>query len=452
MKKIRRSHRRFTVAVLAIASPLIASAQDPATPDPSGQFPIERIAAIAGKEVVLATEVEERLAQYAQELSTRGQRLPTDSASLAKFRLQMLDRMINDALMVQRAEELDIEVTDDELTGVVGRRLEGIQSNIGSEAAFREELRRVGFGSAEEFRRRLMEQERRNVLQQRLLSRLREDGKLPPVPVTDADIAAYFEENKDQLPRIPSTVSFRQIVVAAKPTPAARLAGLTKAESLLVEIRGGADFEAVARRESMDETTRDQGGDMGWHRRDGSFVPEFEAMMAAIPVGRVSPVFETTYGFHIIRVDRIQSAEYKVRQILIRPVIDSTALQLARLQADTVATKWRSGASFDSLAATYHDPAEDRALPEYFRDSLPESYRQAFEGVREGGFTEPFELDDPRRSSKKYAVAQITRLVEAHVATLEDMKDIIRDQLSQERAVLRLLRSLREEMYVRVML
>jgi peptidyl-prolyl cis-trans isomerase SurA len=297
-----------------------------------------------------------------------------------------------------------------------------------------------------------MEQERRTVLQQRLLSRLREDGKMPPVPVTDADIVAYFEENKDQLPRIPSTVSFRQVVVAAQPTPAARLAALAKAESLLVEIRGGADFEAVARRESMDETTRDQGGDMGWHRRDGSFVPQFEAMMAAIPVGRVSPVFETTYGFHIIRVDRIQSAEYKLRQILIRPVIDSAALQLARLRADTVATTWRAGASFDSLAAIYHDPGEDRTLPEYFRDSLPESYRQAFEGVPEGGFTEPFELDDPRRSAKKYAVAQITRLVEAHVATLEDMRDVIRDQLSQERAVLRLLESLRKEMYVRVML
>jgi peptidyl-prolyl cis-trans isomerase SurA len=297
-----------------------------------------------------------------------------------------------------------------------------------------------------------MEQERRNVLQQRLLSRLKEDGKLPPVPVTDQDVAAYFEENKAQLPRVPSTVSFRQIVVAARPTPAARLAALTKAESLAVEIRGGAEFEAVARRESMDETTRDQGGDMGWHRRDGSFVPEFEAMMAAIPVGRVSPVFETTYGFHIIRVDRIQASEFKVRQILIRPVIDSSALELARLKADTVAMKWRSGASFDSLAAVYHDPGEDRTLPEFFRDSLPASYRQAFEGVSEGGFTEPFELDDPRRSAKKYAVAQLTEVVEAHVATLDDMRDIIRQQLSEERAVLRLLSSLREEMYVRIML
>jgi peptidyl-prolyl cis-trans isomerase SurA len=447
MTKISRILRLTAAAALAFALPVGASAQDS-----TSQFPVERIAAIAGKEVVLTTEVEEKLAQYAQELAARGQRLPTDSASLAKFRLQMLDRMINDALMVQRAEELNIEVPDDELTGVVSRRMQAIQNNIGSEAAFREELKRVGFASAEEFRRRLMDQERRSLLQQRLLSRLREDGKLPPVPVTDADIVAYFEENKDQLPRIPATVSFRQIVVAAKPTPVARLAALSKAESLLVEIRGGADFEAVARRASMDETTREQGGDLGWHRRDGYFVPEFEAMMAAIPVGRVSPVFETTYGFHIIRVDRIQGSEYRVRQILISPVIDPSAFETARQLADSVATKWETGASFDSLANLYHDPDEHRTLPEYFRDSLPASYRDAFEGVPEGGITRPFELDDPRRKAKKYAVAQITRRVEPHVATLQDMREILRRELEQERAILRLLRRLRNEMYVRIML
>ena len=173
--------------------------------------------------MVLATEVEESLARYAQELASRGQRLPTDSASLAKFRMQMLDRIINDALMVQRAEQLEIEVTDEELQGPVNRRIQAIQSNVGGEAALREELRRVGFGSLEEYRRWLMQQERRSALQQRLIERLKQDGKLPPVPVTEQDIVTYFEENKDQLPRIPANVSFRQIVVAAKPSPDARL-------------------------------------------------------------------------------------------------------------------------------------------------------------------------------------------------------------------------------------
>lgn len=434
-------------AALFVAASNVSDAQDAAA-----SIPVERIAAIAGDEIVLLTEVEERIAQYAQELASRGQSLPSDSASIAELRRQLLDRMINDALMVQLAKNLAIEVTDDELAGVVDRRLAAVKGNFPNEAAFRDELRRVGFGTPDEFRRRLLDQERRSALQQRLMSRLQEDGKLAPVPVTDDEVAAYFAENRDQFPRIPSTVSFRQIVVAAKPSPAARSAALAKAESLLIEIRGGAEFESVARRSSMDELTREQGGDLGWQRRDGSFVPEFEAMMVALPVGRVSPVFETAYGFHLIRVDRVQSGEFKVRQILIRPVIDSTDVAIAALRADTVAKSWRRGVPYDSLADSYHDPVEDRSLPEYFRDSLPESYRQAFHGVQEGDITEPFELIDAGRGSKKYAVAQLTRVVEAHEATLEDMKVLIRRQLSQERAVLRLIRNLRDEMYVHVLI
>jgi peptidyl-prolyl cis-trans isomerase SurA len=445
--------QRVVFGLALVAAPAL-SAQDPAPePPPSQQqqFPVERIVAIAGDEVVLATEVEERLAQYAQELASRGQRLPTDSASLRQFRLQMLDRMINDALMVQRAEQLDIEVTDEEVSGVVGRRLSAIQGNFPSEAAFREELRRVGFGSLEEFRRRLVEQERRNVLQQRLLSKLKEDGKLAPVPVTDAEIAAYFEENKAQLPPIPSTVAFRQVIIAPRASEAARAATRARAESLLAEIRGGADFAAVARRESDDPSTREQGGDLGWSRRS-TFVPEFENMMVAMPVGRVSPVFETTYGFHFLRVDRVQAGEYKVRHILLRPAVDSSDVARARAQADTVVSQWRAGVPFDSLAARYHDASEDRAIPEFLRDSLPASYRQAFENRSVGDITDPFTVEDPLRDAPKFVVAQITSEVEAHEATLGDMKELIKEQLSQERAVLRMLANLREEMYVRIML
>ena len=430
---------------------MIAGASAATAQESPSQFPVERIAAIAGEEVVLATEVEERLAQYAQELASRGQRLPTDSVALRQFRLQMLDRMINDALMVQRAKQLGIEVTDDEVSGVVNRRFQAIQGNFPSEPAFREELRRVGFGSAEEFRKRLIDQERRNVLQQRLISQLREEGKLAPVPVTDADVSAYFEENKAQLPRIPSSVTFRQVIIAPKASEAARAATRAKAESLLAEIRGGADFAAVARRESEDPSTRDQGGDLGWSRRS-TFVPEFENMMVAMPVGRVSPVFETTYGYHFLRVDRVQAGEYKVRHILLRPDIDSADVARSRAQADTVAQLWRSGVPYDSLAARYHDASEDRAIPEFLRDSLPESYRQAFEGKTSGDITDPFSVADPLREAPKFVVAQITNEVEAHEATLADMRDLIRDQLSQERAILRLIASLREQMYVRVML
>lgn len=431
--------------LLALAVP--ATAQD--SPD---RIPVERIAAVAGDEVILLTEVEERLAQFAQELAQRGQRLPSDPAALHELRMQIIDRMINDALMVQRAEALDVEVADEEIAGGVDRRLAAIRQNFGSDAEFRAELRRVGFGTPDEFRRRLMDQDRRAALQQRLIGKLRQDGKLPPVPVSDAEVERYFNENRAELPPVPASVSFRQVIVTPRAGEDARQATRAKAESLLVELRGGGDFALIAKRESMDPGSKDQGGDLGWRRRN-EFVQEFENMMLAMPVGQVSPVFETTFGYHILRVDRAQAGEYKVRHILLRPPIDSADVQRARAQADSVAMLWRQGTSFDTLAARYHDQTEDKSIPQAFpREQLPEAYRTAFEGKAKGEITDPFPIGDPRTSAPKFVVAQLTDVVEAHEPTLEDFRERIREQISEERAFLRLIQQLREANYVRVFL
>jgi hypothetical protein len=88
-------------------------------------------------------------------------------------------------------------------------------------------------------------------------------------------------------------------------------------------------------------------------------VKEFDAMMFALPVGRVSPVVETPFGYHIIRVDRAQPSEVKARHILIRPTVDSADVVRARLEVDSVRRALERGANFDSLAAVHHDKVEN---------------------------------------------------------------------------------------------
>ena len=86
-----------------------------------------------------------------------------------------------------------------------------------------------------------------------------------------------------------------------------------KAESVLALLKTGGDFEKLAKRESMDLQTKENGGDLGWMRR-GTQLAEFERWLfgtpfiAATQPGQLTPVFETPYGFHIVRVDRVQTA------------------------------------------------------------------------------------------------------------------------------------------------
>ena len=227
--------------------------------------------------------------------------------------------------------------------------------------------------------------------------------------VSNAEVAAEFDRSKDFLPPKPPTVTFKQIVIAVQPTAAAKEAARVRAESLLVRLKAGADFEQTARHESMDPLTKETGGDLGWARR-GDNVPEFDRwlfggpFLAPLSPGQLSPVFETSRGFHIVRVDRAQTGEVKSHQILIVPAIDSNDIARTARLADSVADRLRNGVPFDTLAKKFHDYAgkeETSMLTPWVRDSLPALVSEGLrhrEGRRRRRVPDPRFVAAPRRS------------------------------------------------------
>jgi peptidyl-prolyl cis-trans isomerase SurA len=362
--------------------------------------------------------------------------------------------LIETELLVQRAHQDSVVVEDAELTREVDQRMRQVRGQFPTEAQFLELLRTSGFGSIEEYRRWLTDEQRRSALQERLIQKLRAEGKMPPAPVSEAEVQQFFEENKGQVPRLPATVTFRQIVVPVRPSERAREAARAKAESLLVELRRGGDFEQVAKRESMDPASRETGGDLGWRRRGGGsegLVPEFEYVIFRLGPGQLSPVFETAFGFHIARVDRVQPAEVKARHILIRPALDSADVATARARADSVAAAWRAGTSLDSLVDRYHDPIEERSIPNPFpRNQLPEPYQKAIEGHEANEILDPFEIEDAARGVPKFVILQITSMDPEREPSLAEFRQQIREQLAQQKAVRRLFENLREATFVSV--
>jgi peptidyl-prolyl cis-trans isomerase SurA len=429
---------------IVLAAPLLA--QQTATNDRGGSPPIDGVVAVVGTTPILRSDVEERLAQA----RAAGQKMPEDSASQQAMLRSILDAIIDEELLVQKAKEEKVEVSDNDVNADVDKRMQTIRTRFTTEKEFRDELKKSGFGTVDEFRRWLTDQSRRSQLQQKLFEKLRSDGKITPAAVSNAEVDEFFSKNSSQLQKLPATVTLRQIVISPKPTPHQDSVALAKAESLYVEISKGGDFEQVAKRESMDPSTKELGGDLGWRRR-GDFVPEFDRVYFALRPGVVSPPIKTVFGYHLIRVDRVQPAEVKGRHILIRPAIDSTDIAAARAEAADVAKQWRAGVPFDTLRVKHHDPSEESSIPQPFPQAqLPQEYQTAIAGHKANDILDPFSIEDKTRGTPKFFVVQITSIAGEHEPTVADWRDKIRDQLAEEKAIRRYLDSLRKESYVSV--
>jgi peptidyl-prolyl cis-trans isomerase SurA len=408
---------------------------------------VDRVVAVVGDQVILHSDVLTEINRRRSELQ-----VPTDSAALVALERQLLEEMVNAELLVQKAVAEKIEVPADEIDTRVDAQIAEIRKRFATDAEFREALKGAGLGTFDEYRRAQVEDARRRQLQQEVIRKLKADGRAAAGPVSEAEISQLFEENKATIPTRPATISFRQIVVPPRPTAKSRAAALARAESLYVELtKGKGDFEQVAKRSSMDAASKELGGDLGWVRR-GLNLPEFDQVIFNIRPGFVSMPFETAYGYHIVRVDRVQPGEVKVRQILIKPAIDSADVARARLEADSVLAAWQGGGAYDALSLKHHDRVEEKNVPELNRDSLPASYKAAIADKGQGAFAGPFAVSDPANNTSKFVVLEITATSPGGPVTLAEFRNRIRDQLALEKLSKRVIENLRKEMYVSIRL
>src|SRR5690606_23714623 len=173
--------------------------------------------------------------------------------------------------------------------------------------------------------------------------------------------ARYLEQNRARLGARPATLVFEQVVVPTTATDSAQSAARMKADSVYALALAGEDFEQLARRFSEDPGTRERGGDLGFFR-EGDMVTEFSRTAFSLRPGQISPPVLTSFGYHIIKLERIRSAERQARHILIRPEISEEDSRRARALADSIIVQLRNGADIDSLIARYCDRDEQSRI------------------------------------------------------------------------------------------
>lgn len=129
-------------------------------------------------------------------------------------------------------------------------------------------------------------------------------GKVQHPPITDADLQKQYNISQDQF-RTPERVQVRHLLVKSDASNDAAMKA--KAEGILKQLQGGADFAKVATENSDDPGSKAQGGELGFIVK-GQTVPEFEKAAFSLPVGQLSGLVKTTYGYHILQVEKHEAA------------------------------------------------------------------------------------------------------------------------------------------------
>ena len=155
------------------------------------------------------------------------------------------------------------------------------------------------------------------------------------VTVTDDEVASYYQENRDEFDR-PETAFLSFITVSRRLDASDSAAALTRAQTVLTEVRSGAPFAEVAMRESSDGSAQN-GGELGTMGK-GTTVPEFEAALFSLPLNTVSEPVRTQFGYHLIEVTARTADSATARHILIPFELAGAHRDLVDAQADTLET------------------------------------------------------------------------------------------------------------------
>jgi len=433
----RRMPRILLPLVLLGLTAFPAVAQTPTTTLPlSDSTLIDRVMAVVGDSVILRSEVEQELSLARQEGVTITER-------------EVLENLVDLQMILQAAAKDGTTIPPDaEVTRRIDAQIETVRARFADENQFQQALAQGGLtvtSYREQLRARFRSDLTREVFRQRYAQ------TAPAVVVSEAEMRAFFDENRSQLQQRPPQLTVQQVLIRSGASDAAWERSQQFADSLRLLLSQGADFETLAREHSQDPGSAARGGDLDWVQR-GVMVPEFDRVVFSSPDGTLSAPVRTDFGYHLILVERSRPGEKRVRHILIRPEVEQADIDRARDLAEGLAARIRAGESALTLGQEFGDaeiPRELTVVRGREEEQLPPVYIQALADVREGAVVGPFQTEQILPPHTHMVVLHVTGLREAGDYTYEDVREqLIRPALTQQKREEQMLQELRQRTYV----
>ncbi len=257
--------------------------------------PAPDVWAVVNGEAVKRDEVE----KYYRSRVTRETQEPSQEEALS-LKLNILDELINNEILLERAKKLSLEASD----GEVEDKFTEFKSPY-TEDEFQRQMKDRGF-TVDDLKRDL----RRQLSIQKLINK----EVVAKVAITDQDVTDFYNQNRSQFNVAEPQYRIAQIVVTPRKDPLLRNRknddATTEAEArhkcatLLERLAGGADFATLAMDYSEDPTTATTGGDLGYVPESAlsQSDPALKKVVLALKPGQTSGVIALRDSYRILRL------------------------------------------------------------------------------------------------------------------------------------------------------
>jgi len=297
---------------------------------------IDKVVAVIGDEIVLYSDIESQIIQYAGQGNYS-----------SEMRCVVIEDLLKQSILIHYAKLDSIEVNKDEIDSEVEKRYKYFEDQLGSQL----KVELYFDKSIIEIKSELFNVIENQMFVQRMQNKIVSDIKLTP-----AEVQKIFDQlNSDDIPIIPEQLEISQIVVTPEITEEQIQSIKDKLNSYRERVYEGEDFKTLAILYSDDITSAKNGGELGYVNR-GDLVPEFERAAFKLKKGEVSEIVVTKFGMHIIQLIDRKGEQINVRHILIKPKPNSYSKQQANEKINEIFNKINlNEITFDEAVQQYSD-------------------------------------------------------------------------------------------------
>ncbi|HOV91525.1 MAG TPA: peptidylprolyl isomerase [Candidatus Kapabacteria bacterium] len=378
---------------------------------------LDKIVAVVGDEAITDSDVKGRISFLVQQD-------PKTNPNDPKFYNQVLQTIIDEKLIIIKAKEDSIEVSDDEIEERWQLFLQQSLAQLGSE----QRIEQVYGMSIPRMRNEFREEIRNRLLSSKIIEK--EFGQLT---VSNSELKTFFEQYKDSLPEVPVSASLYRIVRNVESLNKNKEDVFRLALRVRDSIITGGNFEDFAKRYSDDKQTGAEGGDLGWIAK-GKFLPELEKYAFTMLPGEISLPIETPLGYHIIKLRDKRKDEVLLNHILFKIGQSDDDKQRVKNFLDSLRLQIKSLDDFKKFAQKFSDDNDTRGFGGYIGnvplDQLPDLVKEVIEKLQDGQISEvlPYSTSSNKTA---YQLIYKEKMIPAHKASLETDRDLIEQQAIQ---------------------